>query len=443
MTRDNILVAHCSNSQLCSNNNKLIKFSKLGKKKILSRKPPKKHRQTFETMATYTTLAILSSMILARSEIIVNQYTCLDGDTSTECGVVFNDVSGDLKDLVDPFEVEFLLEGASMDGSTWVDDETYPNNGYLLFTVFGGPFFANEQEAGLYKLYDDAQGNVQFEQLINLPFIIDVAYDFENAPNRIYVASIFTNTVFVVDATLYVVIAAYNTYNGQLFAGPDGLYADKQGNIYLTDVDLNPGFPLTQPKLEGGRIFRIDVTDNDNIYEEVVSVYGSVGIDGAGNRVIAANTIDFPDDEYEVFDFTRSNRDLIGIEEYKKHPQTGALTYKKQYYEIEDDPEYFETKPFLDGIAFDLDENVWITTKINFTYSRISIVNDKPEYIGNIEFTPENQVVAIELAGDGYFYGSMVQYPTNFISGKLFRIQYKQKKAKKDKKKKEKRRRKD
>jgi len=271
-------------------------------------------------------------------------------------------------------------------------------------------------------------------------------YDFENAPNRLYLASIFTNTVFVVDATSYVVLNAYSTYNGQLFAGPDGLYADKQGNIYFTDVDLN-AFPATQPKLEGGRIFRIDVTDNDKIYEEVVSVYGAVGIDGKGDRVIAGNTIDFPDDEYGVFDFTQSNRDLIGIEEYEKDPQTGALTYKRQYYDIEDDPEYFETKPFLDGITFDLDDNVWACTKINFTYSRISIVNDKPKYIGNIEFPPEFQLAAIELAGDGYFYGGMVQVPTNFMSGRFFRIKYKgkkdKKKGKKDKKKKSKRRRKD
>ena len=376
-----------------------------------------------------SSLLLLFSSILTKSEIIINQYTCTDGDAFPDCGVSFNDISGGLDKLIDPFEVEFLLEGASMDGSTWVNDDSYPNGGYLLFTVFGGPLLANEEEAGLYKLYDDINNTIQFEQLINLPFVIDVAYDFEHAPNQIYVASIFTNTIFVINATSYNIINAYNTYHDQLFAGPDGLYADKKGNLYFTDVDLNTSpLSLSQSKLEGGRIFRIDVTDNDKIYLEVVSIYGSVGIDGSGNRVITANTIDFPDDEYQVFDVSKSNRELFGIEEYKKHPITGSLTFKKEYYRIDDGPEYFETKPFLDGIAFDLDDNVWITTKINFTHSRISIVNDKPEYIGNIEFSAENQVVAIELAGDDYFYGSMVQYNTGFMGGKLFRIKYNRKK---------------
>ena len=376
--------------------------------------------------------SLVSSILLwiCNTQIRVNRYKCTQESLDPRCsGIKFNDISGELDKILDSFEIEFLLEGGSMDTATWIYDNNYLNGGYQLFPVFGGPG-QGADNAGIYKLWFNDTNDIEIEKLISGYYFTDIAVDFENAPDRIYAASVFHQAIEVYNFTSLQLINEYKRFKKEsndtlntLFAGPDGLFADKKGNMYFTDIDLK--VPLSvgiPPQIKSGGIFKINLLNNDEITLEHFGQYGYDGIDGNDDGIIVAtNTVDIPIDEWEPFDNDIFNRTNIYIAQFKQESD-GSLTELNRLFSIDDiEYQYFPTKPFLDGMTYDFNNNIWFATQINHTESRLSIINDNGQFLGEILLGNEFTIAAIYYAPDGYYYGGMVSIPL-FRNGKFFRI---------------------
>ena len=165
--------------------------------------------------------------------------------------------------------------------------------------------------------------------------------------------------------------------------------------------------------------------ENDNISLVHFGQYGYDGIDGNGadpNIIVSTNSVDIPIDEWQPFNNSVYNRTNIYIAQFEQQSD-GSLVEIERLFSIDDvDRQYFPTKPFLDGMTYDFDGNVWFATQINHTESRLSIINGNGQFLGEILLGNEFAIAAINYNdADGYYYGGMVSIPL-FRNGKYFRI---------------------
>eukprot|EP01084_Bolivina_argentea_P238623 400881_1 len=164
------------------------------------------------------TLSIIdgSTPIDSSSSINIISRNC---ENDISCGVSFNDITGELQNNIN-FEAEYILEGAGFDGSVWVDDCSYPNNGYLLFVLLGP-----DNESGLYKMIQN-DDEINIELVTLSPSTADVAWS-SATPNKAYLTSLVGQQIIVVDLDTCEITNTYGWFEGKQFAGPDGIYADE------------------------------------------------------------------------------------------------------------------------------------------------------------------------------------------------------------------------